>query len=280
MLLLVLGLALLEATGSRLLRYAWDVGPPLPVVDGNLLATVLSLGVLAGAWLVLTREGVTVPEIGLSPRLVVPATVTVAGYFLVLNAVGAGFAIATGAPETIGYHWTVPPAEAIVIFLWMLVVAGLVEEFLFRGYLQTKCIAILGGDRRTRIGLGIVVVGVLFAAYHVPRILVDGPPGAMSPLEYLALLTVNGIAFGLLYEWTHNLFVPILVHAAGNMPGTAGILFFTTAGWAPWAFVGYQVVYVGLVIGMILGYRRVAGRTGWMPVWTERTLAEDPADGG
>ena len=62
------------------------------------------------------------------------------------------------------------------------------------------------------------------------------------------------------------------------MPGTAGIRFFTTTGWAPGAFVGYQVVYIGLVIGMILGYRRWATRTGWMPVWTGRTIAVDRAD--
>lgn len=273
--LAVLTLGLLEAIGARVLAYSWELGPTLPIVQSDAVAAVLSLAVLGLLVVVMRVEGVGLTEIGLDLRLAMPALVTVACYFLAVNVAGAAFAIGGGAPESIGYHWTVPLGEAVVIFLWMLVIAGLLEELLFRGYIQTKCIAIIGDRSWIRIGTGVVLAGLLFSAYHIPRIVTDGAPGGMSSSEYLALLAVNGVAFGLLYEWTHNLYIPILVHAAGNMPGTAGILFFSTAGWASWAFIGYQLVSIILVIAMILGYRRMACRSDWMPVWTARYLTTD-----
>lgn len=271
-----LGIALvivfIEATGTRLLRYAWELGPVLPVVEGNALASLLAIAMLAAVWYVLYTEGVTGREIGLAVELAIPAVVAVGAYFLVLNAVGAGFALASGSPETIGYRWTVPPGTAILVFVWMLIVAGLVEEFVFRGYIQTKCIALLGDDRYRGVAGGIFLAGVLFSAYHIPRVLTGGTPAGLGATEYLAMLAINGVAFGILYEWTHNLFIPILIHAAGNMPGTAGILFFTTSGWATWAFFGYQLVYLGVIMALIISYRRWAGHNGWMPWWGSRTV--------
>jgi membrane protease YdiL (CAAX protease family) len=270
-LLLVLVLASLEAIGSRVFAYTWTVGPTLPLVETNAVAAAVSISVLVAVWMVLTREGVTPTDIGLSREFIVPATVAVAGYFLALNLVGAGLAVASGHADTIGYQWTVPPLEAVVFFLWMLLVAGLVEEVIFRGYIQTKCVALLGDGTRVRVGAGIVLAGALFAASHIPRVIVGGTPSGLGPTAYLGLLVVNGIAFGVLYEGTHNLYVPVLVHAAGNMPGTAGVLFFTTAGWPPWASTGYQIAYLGFTVGMLLAYRRWAFGAGWMPVWSVRT---------
>lgn len=271
---LVLGLASLEAIGSRVFEYTWTVGPTLPLVETNAVAAAVSLVVLGVVWMVLTQEGVTSTDIGLSLEFITPATAAVAGYFLVLNLVGAGLAVASGHAGTIGYQWTVSPGVAIVFFFWILLIAGLVEEVIFRGYIQTKCVALLGDETRFRIGVGVVLAGVLFSASHIPRVVVAGAPSGLGPAAYLGLLAINGIAFGVLYEGTHNLYVPILVHAAGNMPGTAGILFFTTDGWPTWASTGYQIAYLGVTVGMLLAYRRWAFGAEWMPVWSTRT-AED-----
>ncbi|RQG97822.1 CPBP family intramembrane glutamic endopeptidase [Natrarchaeobius chitinivorans] len=265
---LVLGSVLVIA--DRYADYVWEFGPAIPVVDVHAGSVVLSLVLFGLAVATLRLEGVSLARIGLEPRLLVPATVLVGGYFLALNVAGIGIAIASGAPETLGYQWTVSPVGAVFTFAFMLVVAGLVEEVVFRGYLQNRLIALCPGDPRIRAIAGIVGASVLFSAYHVPRVLTDGPPGTMSGSGYLLLLFVNGIGFGLLYEFTQNLSVPIIVHAAGNMPGTAGILFFDVAGWPRWAMALYVVSYLGLIALAVLVYRRWAFETDAMPVWTER----------
>jgi membrane protease YdiL (CAAX protease family) len=270
LLLVVVALASVEAIASRVLGSVWAVGPTVPIVESNAIAAGSSLVILGLVWFIMQNEGVSIADIGLGATLVGPALVAVSGYYLSLNVVGAGLAIASGNPESVGYHWTVSPLAAAFVFLYMLVFAAIVEEVVYRGYIQTKCIALLGGDGWSRIGLGIVFAGVLFSASHVPRVLTSGAPSGLAPVEYLALLAVNGVAFGLLYEWTHNLYVPILVHAAGNMPGTAGILFFTTAGWESWASISYLLASVGLTIGLILAYRRWARGVGTMPWWSDR----------
>lgn len=270
-LVVVLALATLEAIASRIFDSTLAVGPTVPIVETTVIAAGSSLVVLGLGWHVLRYEGVSTGDIGLGTGLVGPAIVSVGLYFLTLNAIGVGLALASGHPDTLGYQWTVSLPEAVVVFLWLLVFAAIVEEFVFRGYIQTKCIAVLGGDQWTRIGIGITIAGVLFAASHIPRILSSGAPSGLAPTMYLALLTVNGIAFGVLYELTENLYIPILIHAAGNMPGTAGILFFSTSSWPTWASTSYFLAYIGLTIALLLVYRRLAFGWGILPVWAERS---------
>ena len=269
-LLVVLVLGALLVIADRYANYVWELGPPIPVVGSHVGSVLLSLALLGLVVVALRLEGVSLARIGLAPGLLAPATVAIGGYFLALNAVGIGLAVVAGVPETVGYQWTVPPAEAAFVFLFMFVVAGIVEEVVFRGYLQNAVVALWRGDPRVRIAVGLVVASALFSAYHVPRVLTDGPPGAMSASGYLLVLFVNGLGFGVLYEFTHNLYVPVLVHAAGNMPGTAGILFFHLGGWPTWAAGLYAVAYLGFAALVVLAYRRWAFETGAMPVWTAR----------
>lgn len=269
---LVLGAILVVA--DRYANYVWELGPAIPVVDVHVGSIVLSLALLGLAVGTLRLEGVSLARIGLAPTLLVPGATIIGGYFLFLNAAAITIAIASGNPETVGYQWTVPPAEAVFVFAFMFVVAGIVEEVVFRGYLQNRVVALWRGDPRVRVAVGLVVASALFSAYHVPRVLTDGAPNGMTSSGYLLLLFVNGLGFGLLYEFTQNLYVPITVHAAGNMPGTAGILFFHLGGWPSWAVALYVVFYLGLVILVVLAYRRWAFEAGALPVWTERETTD------
>ncbi|WP_376693388.1 CPBP family intramembrane glutamic endopeptidase [Wenzhouxiangella sp. EGI_FJ10409] len=73
--------------------------------------------------------------------------------------------------------------------------AGIGEELLFRGVIQAGLVAWLTPAS------GIVIASLLFGLAH-----------AVS-FSYLLLATLMGLYLGLLYHWTGNLLVPILVHA-------------------------------------------------------------------
>lgn len=252
----------------------WELGPTIPIVTENAISTLIDLAFLGIVWWIVRAEGVRFGDIGLSSTLVGPAILTVAVFYLALNGVGVGLALATADLSIIGYQWTEPPVVAIGEFLFGLVFVSLIEEIAFRGYVQSKCIALLGDDTHLRIGLGIVGASVLFAAIHFPRILTAGVPGSQELLTYVGLLLFSGITFGVLYEVTQNLYIPILIHAAGNMPGTIGIRFFDPSGLPFWATILYLGTYLALFVVMIAGYRWWAFKTERMPVWTGRKDAD------
>ncbi|MCU4799679.1 CPBP family intramembrane metalloprotease [Halobacteria archaeon HArc-gm2] len=262
--------AALEVAAGNLIANVWAIGPPIPVVESNAITTGQSMLFVGFVWWVLRSEGVAFGEIGLSPRLLVPATVAVAGSYVAINALGIGLAFATERLASVGYHWTVPPGEAVVEFLLQLVTVAFVEELTYRGYLQTKVVGLLTDATRKRIALGIGLAGALFALAHIPRILTDGSPGGMTPLVYLVTLTLSGMTYGALYEATQNLYVPIIFHAAGNMPGTAGILFYDTGGWPAWATAVDSLAFLVILVAMIVVYRRWASVAETLPVWTKR----------
>ncbi len=73
--------------------------------------------------------------------------------------------------------------------------AGIGEELLFRGVVQAGLVA------WWTPATGIIVASLLFGFAHA------------LTLSYLLLATLMGLYLGLLYHWTGNLLVPIIVHA-------------------------------------------------------------------
>lgn len=104
-------------------------------------------------------------------------------------------------------------------FLWNLVEVGLVEEFFFRGFLQTRLVSFLG----TPVS-GILATSMLFGLAHVPGIYLrrgerhgpigDHPTLLNSILYAILVLSPSGWFTGLLFWRTQSLLAPILVHAA------------------------------------------------------------------
>lgn len=269
---------LLYLVGTRALGDTLRVGPVLPGVELTVLeAAVRFLPLVIALWF-LQSEGVSLAEIGLARDQILPALFSVAGLYLLLNAVGIGLSLSTAGAGAVGYQWTVPPVMALVAFAEALLFAALVEEVAFRGYLQSKVIAVLPKTTRFREAFGVVAASVLFAVAHVPRVLTSGVPGTQALITYGALLLFSGLSFGLLYEYTQNLYVPILVHAAGNMPGTIGIVFFDTSALQGGALAAYVLLYLVLVVTLVAVYRRVAIGSLKRRAWSERTdIERDPA---
>lgn len=232
--------------------------------------------VLAGIALsVLRYEGVRAAELGLSRQHLGPALAAFVGIWLGSNAVGVGAAAATGNRWAVELVWSTPdpqwaplPAPWVVSVLVQFLVVGLVEEFVFRGYFQTKMIALLGDDSRLHVALGVVTTSLVFGALHTPGALVSGVPlGGVLGAALLPALT--GLFFGAFYELTHNVYFVAALHGLGNT-------WPVVVEWTNWSESAVAVFFVGVAVvylGATLGYRyRTTG--------TERTPTVDREDAG
>ncbi len=201
------------------------------------VAAVGKWALFALSALVLLRiEGVRPVELGLSKRDLLIAVGVGTGVYLGLNLVGAALAAVSGAPWGLAVlleqptRWTGVPAPLAVSLAADFLVVALVEEFVFRGYLQSKLIARFGDDTWWRVGAGILVASLVFGVLHAPGAIVAGA-SLGEVLLVLAMLSMSGLAFGLLYELTGNIYFVAVLHAIGNtwmlvadvwsLPGTA-----------------------------------------------------------
>ena len=115
-------------------------------------------------------------------------------------------------------------------FVWLFVEAGLVEEFFFRGLVQSQFAAAFKSEVS-----GVVVMSLIFGLAHAPGFIfrhageVEGlgsNPSAVDAIAYsIVLLAVSGITFGIIWARTKNLFAVMLIHAAGDLlPNFAGFV--------------------------------------------------------
>jgi membrane protease YdiL (CAAX protease family) len=105
-----------------------------------------------------------------------------------------------------------------IAFLWNILETGLVEEFFFRGMLQTHLVAVLESPLA-----GIAATSLLFGLFHAPGIYLRkgdkvGPlgehPALLDAILYTILaLSPAGWFAGLLFWRTQSLLAPILVHS-------------------------------------------------------------------
>ncbi len=102
-------------------------------------------------------------------------------------------------------------------FLWLALEAGLVEEFFYRGFLQSRLSAVL----RSNTG-GIILTAVLFGLSHAPGLYLRGAEseGISEQLPFLfwsaytiAYMSIAGIFLGIIYSRTKNLWLVIALHA-------------------------------------------------------------------
>jgi membrane protease YdiL (CAAX protease family) len=107
-------------------------------------------------------------------------------------------------------------------FAWLFVEVGLVEEFFFRGLLQTRLAAWLKSEIS-----GVALMALLFGLAHAPGFilrragLADAIGENPSPLDAIAyavvVLSISGIFFGIVWARTRNLFAVMFIHAATDL---------------------------------------------------------------
>jgi len=178
------------------------------------LYTAASLVVFALlTWLLLRREGVSASDVGLDAERVRVAVLLVAGMWVVVNGVAVSVLSVFGDP-TVG----VPRADGsraawMVEGLVQALFVGIVEEFVYRGYLQSRVVAAVGGSAsRWLKALGVVLAATLFAVMHLPQRLLVSELTLRQAAANVPVLLVAGVALGVLYELTRNVALVGLLH--------------------------------------------------------------------
>ena len=109
-----------------------------------------------------------------------------------------------------------------ICFVWLVFEVGLVEEFFFRGLVQSQ----LAAASKSEVS-GVILMSLIFGLAHAPGFIfrhageVEGlgsNPSALDAIAYsIVVLAVSGITFGVIWARTKNLFAVMLIHAAGDL---------------------------------------------------------------
>ena len=156
-----------------------------------------------------------------------PVVVVVSGAFLVFQYFFSGGGASFRQGHFTAYQLLVGMP---LCFIWLLVEAGLVEEFFFRALVQSRLAAAL----KSEVG-GVVLMSLVFGLAHAPGFIfrhageVEGlgsNPNALDAIAYsIVVLAISGVTFGVIWARTKNLFAVMLIHAAGDLlPNFAGFV--------------------------------------------------------
>jgi membrane protease YdiL (CAAX protease family) len=124
--------------------------------------------------------------------------------------IGIGLAALSFCPqpgEPVAKLSRLTPAHGIALISYFLV--GFGEEFLWRGYLQTRLVAWLG------VALGWILTSVLMALSHFPGRLISGM-GLLDAFVNCAYLIPVSLLMGFIMLRIRNLLAPGLFHTFGD----------------------------------------------------------------
>jgi membrane protease YdiL (CAAX protease family) len=118
----------------------------------------------------------------------------------------------------------------LLAYAWLVIEVGLVEEFFFRGLIQSRLSALL----RSEVA-GVVLMAALFGLAHAPGIYfrsevtmeaVGSSPSLLMAVGYsIVVVSITGFFLGVIWVRTKSLYVLALIHAAGDLvPNAAQIL--------------------------------------------------------
>jgi membrane protease YdiL (CAAX protease family) len=119
-----------------------------------------------------------------------------------------------GAPPiNQAYHYLAGNTAALPgIILMMIIVAGFGEETVYRGYLFERLGKLLGTKGGARI-ITVLFTSVWFAVLHYRE---QGLPGVEQA-------SITGLVFGTMFALTHQLWMPMIAHAAFDLTAVAMI---------------------------------------------------------
>jgi membrane protease YdiL (CAAX protease family) len=197
------------------------MSPDEPVQSIAILASKLAALVIVPAWL-FTRLGYTWREL-LAPRS--PGRSGMWALFVIGVLLLALQLLVGRGPETIAaleQPVSTVAALAPFAFAWMVIEAGLTEEFLFRALFQSRAAAWLRSETA-----GIIVMALAFGLAHAPGYVLRGAhvmegmsqtPDALGAAAYtVVVVSPVGLMFGVLWARTRNLWLLALLHGWGDL---------------------------------------------------------------
>ncbi|MFX1451803.1 MAG: type II CAAX prenyl endopeptidase Rce1 family protein [Promethearchaeota archaeon] len=131
-----------------------------------------------------------------------------------LNSTLIGIFVSSGFVITALLFWIGPIITDILTILiigFLTILIGIVEEFFFRGYIQSKA------RKSTRKMIAILLTGLFFAILHIPKYFII--PFTSNNIYMFASITATvqsliilGLLFGFIRENTKNIIGPIIAH--------------------------------------------------------------------
>jgi CAAX protease family protein len=220
--LLLLGYLLVLA-----LYLTWGAGPVAHLADKEPLKSVVGLAVKLALFVFLPLVlfcvgwGYRLSDLvvtGGAPRHVRPAIWMSLALVVFQCVLGRGLAdIQHSGLSRLALAVGVP-----LVYLFLLIEVGLVEEFFFRVLLQSRLAAWLNSEMG-----GIVGMALLFGLAHAPGLhyrpgatqeAVGAHPSWLMAIGYSVVITsVAGFFLGVLWARTRNLLLVMAVHAAGDL---------------------------------------------------------------
>jgi membrane protease YdiL (CAAX protease family) len=199
--------------------HRWVPGEPADSLA--ILVAKLAVFVAIPAWILLSR-------FGYKPRDLAPMSTTTS-HMLVF--VGMAFVLIV-FQSVAGRGWkdiaeAHVPSETLLfgmplVFLWLMIEVGVVEEFFFRVLLQSRLSAAL----KSELG-GIVVMSLLFGLIHAPGLYLrtgvtqeglSANPSLFMAIGYSIVITsVAGFFLGVLWARTRNFLLIVMLHAAADL---------------------------------------------------------------
>ena len=198
-------------SGLLFVTQADSPSPVLGVVWGGFLVA-LTIGTLG-------IEGVSARSVLPPARTFVAVSAVLLGFWGAYNLVAYGLAL-TDVPgfEATWSRVAGHPLPYLAALFSSVLFTAIPEELFFRAYLQQKAVALIGDKTHRANAAGIVVATVLFALFHLPRWFASGHAVGTTLAVRLFGLALMGLAYGLVYAMTGNLWLVVLFHATMNQP--------------------------------------------------------------
>jgi uncharacterized protein len=169
----------------------------------------------------------------------------------VLTAAAAALTVATGAPA--------PNIEAYTDWLGIgaallstIIIVGLFEEVGWRGFALPRL------ERSHDALWAALVLGVIWAAWHLPELISD--PGQRPPLQFFVWILAQSVILAWLYNSTNgSLPIVIICHGAVNTAGRFVLPEFSGGSYQVvwWFMVGLYVV-IAVIVTLLGGAKRLA----------------------